>query len=236
MSCLSPETLKAYLANDLPEAERAATESHLSQCSACRHFLVQHHQEARHKAAAAADPPIAVPDELLETARAIGRRQGRARENRWVGSLAAAHLVVVAVGVGGWQLDVWSSHKLNPQRQSPPLTGAPGYGDTLRSDDPGDALTGAALVTAVGPEDGTVIHTDGVTLSWSVSGQVRETTLTLVDGLGNRVLQSAVVGMSWTLDPGRIEAMPPGTFYWFVTVRLDDGTTAETELRALRRP
>lgn len=231
MPCLSPATLKAFLADALSETERSEAEGHLSQCAPCRHLLVRQHHQKMEAAASSNHAATAVPAELLETARAIGRRQGRSRQPRWVGPLAAAALVVLAVGVGGWQLDLW-----DPNGQRTRLDGAPGSEDTWRSHAPGDTLTGAALVTARGPADGAVVDGAGVTLSWSVTGQVQRTTLTLVDGLGNIVWQDAVDGSSWALDPGRLQSMPSGTLYWFVTVRLDDGATAETELRALHRP
>lgn len=224
MSCLSPDTLTAYLVNGLSKAQRAAAEDHLSRCNPCRRLLVQHHQRARLENDTQAQAPTPAPPELLEAARAIGRRQDRLSGSRWAAPLAAAAVLLVAVGLGQWRLD---------RAVSPP--GSNPGGETFRSDGPG--LSGNALATASGPEDGTLVDTDGVTLRWQVAGgEVLETTLTLVDGLGDLVWQGPVEGSSWVLEPQRLEASPPGTLYWFVTVRLDDGTTAETELRSLRRP
>lgn len=226
MPCLTHDDLGDFLADRLPVETRAHAEQHLSDCPACRRRLValygaERAEDSTSSVATTGSPAIApqVTDELLQRARAIGRRaQADRRTPASYGRLAAAAAVVVAIGLAGTQLTL--------RRPSP----VPQPADTLRS-----SSVSEEDFRALDPPDGADIVAADTTLRWTAMEGARGYTVTLLDDLGDIVHQASTDGARWELPNAATLPLNAGaSYYWFVTVRLDDGTTLETDLRRWR--
>ena len=218
--CLREELLRRYLAGGLAADVRGAAEEHLADCPDCCRRLASLHHANRSEPARGLETAHRVPEDLKRRVRDLPRRAAERRRVRWLA--AAAAVVVASWGALLWTRTASGPPPANGDPRGEPLRGEPLRGDPLRGD--GGTSGPIALV----PEDGTAVAAGTpILFGWTPVHEAARYTLVVVDAKGDVVARGRAEHDRLTLsDPLSV----PGTYYWYVTAELGDGTHLESEV------
>lgn len=146
-----------------------------------------------------------VPADLQARVRAIPRR-GRPRRLAW--AAAAAAVLAAALGL---RLYLGTTPPAEPPS------------DTLRSS------PSSTLLEPVAPAAGATLGGDALSFRWTSRVGARSYSLTILDAAGGIVYRQTTDQPELTLKGSELPT--GGTYYWYVTAVLEDGTTLETPSR-----
>lgn len=207
--CPTDDDLNAYLADRLAGSGRDMIESHLSRCRHCRRLLASLHEASKPELEVAAAP-------VWLKARVARPARGREAKTRSpiFGSrpaiAAAAAALVVAIS-----LSVFVFMRSDEQLPA----------DRLR-----DHERTSAAARLLDPSAGATVAAGRIEFRWSAVEDAQSYTLTLLDEKGDIAHRAPAVGEKLTLSAGDARLERGKSYYWFVTVKLSDGTALDSEI------
>lgn len=212
--CPTNDRLTAFLAGRDSPGEREGIEFHLSQCRACRHRLVSLYEASQTESVI-----VRAPGWLKASARRIPKKRRVIIPSLILGfrrQVAAALAVTALVAVGA------SLFFLSESRRGHQLPTA----EALRQE---AQTVPAPRLLAPGAE--AVITSDRIEFRWSQVPSASRYTFTLLDGKGDIVFQTSTVDKRLILSMSAVHVERGKPYFWYIGVRLPDGTTVDSEIR-----
>ena len=208
--CLAREELDQFLSGTISALGREQVEAHLSNCRACRRYLVTIHHSSQ------SVPSSSAPQWLKAKMLRIPWRSS----SLWLPRVfvfrrsvvtAIALLLIAAAGVVLF---------LEQQRPQHPAT------DTLR-----EGIQETAAPRLLSPVSGAVIPSRALDFRWMQVQGIDGYAFTLLSETGDILFQTDTGQGRLTLTTQQVHLEKGKTYFWYVAAKLPSGTTVDSEIR-----
>lgn len=212
-NCLTTETKRAFLADELSTERRETAEVHLSDCSACRRQISIMLSEIK------TEETLPLPESLKQKAKQIPLRQTSEKQNFFTTFLAFFQKPA-AVAAGVVLLIALASIAFIALREKNPLQ----KDEKFRQGN-----SSANKPQLLSPISDSSIETTKIDFRWSKVINALSYTVVVLDEKGDILFQKSTTQESLSMDAAALNLANSRHFFWFVRVKLADGTTSNSD-------
>lgn len=217
-NCLTNEIKRAFLADELSIERREIAETHLSGCGVCRRQMAMMLSEIR-------DETLPLPESLKEKAKKIPAQQTTEKPDFFT-AIFAYFKQPVAVAASIVLLIAFTSIAFLALRDKVPTQNS--QEEKFRQ---GNATANKPQLLS--PQTDFAINTGEIEFRWSKVINALSYTLIILDEKGDIIAQQTTKNENFSLNVSALNIANNKHFFWFVRVKLADGTTANSDTAKL---
>lgn len=218
-NCLTTEIKRAFLADELSNERREIAETHLSECGACRRQMAMMLSEIKTEEA------LPLPESLKEKAKRIPAQQITEKPDFFT-AIFAYFKQPVAVAASIVLLLAFASIAYLALKEKVPTHNS--QEEKFRQGN-----TTSIKPELLSPATDSAINTGEMEFRWSKVINALSYTLIILDEKGDIIAQQTTKNENFSLNVSALNSTNNKHFFWFVRVKLADGTTANSDTAKL---